>query len=187
MDEQAAVSAIKKIVSDNAPTLVQGLFAQGAPILVTAVSGSILTPPIGSYHVAINILDVTSQSRPDGNASQVAKPIRQAIYQTQIWLAGSGTIEPKYEDHPYELAHRNFRLFGDRIVNLLENQGWMPDPVTSQRFEIQRQIGQDRAINKRNEIDPPSSTASVIAGLLSVIDFRLAQNCGSESSLYRSS
>lgn len=183
MNEQAAVDALKNLIKTNDGLLVQGLFAQGSQINIHMVSATILSPPIASYHVAINIPSVINQTRTA--EGQMANPPRSAVYQTQVWLAGNGVIEPEYEDNPYELAHRNFRLFGDRVAYLIESQsGWVNDPITGIAFQLTRQTGQDRAITKQNEITP--NETNNIVGLLTILSFRLTQNCNQSDGLYAS-
>lgn len=175
MDNVAVAEELKSLILDNAALLVEGLIFQGDVVEAAQVTESVLSPVIDTLFLAVHIPIAYERSQRQSN---LRKPTREAVYQTQIEVTDLG-IEQVDDDQPYEVVHRNFRRFCNRIVKLLNDQTWITD---SPRTELLRDAANDRRIDF---IDLSSSDQSVVAArLYGQIGFTLVEKCVDDTTLY---
>lgn len=188
MNENAVLAAMGNLISTNAATLVDGLDRQGNPRTIGQITRSSLTPATKYFYIALDVTEVTGQSVPDQNMPrQLQKPIREARYNCVIGITDDAYIQIG-EEQPYERLHQDFRLFTDRIVDLIEQTPPFLGP-DNQKYELLRTgATSDRVVRKRNltgtyiEAEGQGEHALFYCQL----DFVLVEKCPDPSLLYPS-
>lgn len=148
LDEVAASVAFITFVEANEATFVSGISHQGQPREIAQVSDTPLTPAARYYYMLVNIVNSRSSSRVP-IAKNTRRPTSTFEYDLQVEISDTALVEQ--DDltlEAYMTAHRDFRTFGDRIVNTLREQDFIG---TSPRFVLKRTTGgADRRVEKRD-------------------------------------
>ena len=185
MYEQPVLDALKTLISDNESTLLTGITFQGGQKTIHQITTSNLTPPSGYPYILIYCTEVLEESNLSTGASPTVRhPKRRAPYQIRIEITDQAIVRSD-DNQAYEQSHKDFRLFIDRIVNLIRTQTWIG---TSPKTQLNRSAGvDDRVIRKQNL----SGTWQDVeknwwATLHSVLSFELIDGCvdTSDESLY---
>lgn len=181
MNEDAAISAMAALIKDSNEMLVSDLTFGGSQRYIATISETHLTPPSEYFHITFNATQAVTQGK--SSVSTQAIPRHVITYNIQVFILDMAMVSEQ-ENSTYERAHKNFRIFTDRVVQLLRLQAWITDFKTDLRFRIERRAGSDQRVQKANRTRRWSEQGGYMAALASLISFDLSQECLDDAKLY---
>ncbi len=181
MNEDAALEALAELLRDNNEKLVSGLIFGGAQRYIATISETHLTPPSGYFHIALNVTQTVTEGK--SATAAIAVPRHGVLYNTQVFILDIASVSEK-ENFSYEIAHKNFRVFSDRVVTLLKDQKFITNRHNDLKFRIDRRAGADQRIQKTNRTRRWSEQSGYMAALVALLSFDLSQECLDDAKLY---
>lgn len=180
MNEAAVVLSLKDLIEQNRDTLTQGLVHQGVNREIRQITTSNLTPISSYYFILIYATDPGEKTNPT-SARTTQSGRRMTRYPILIELADEAIYQVG-DDEAYETMHNDFRTFCDRLVDLIEKQNFIG---TEPKAKLERNLNNDRAIEKRNLSGTWEDTESNNwASLYAQLSFALVDECIDTSTLY---
>ena len=175
VSEQAAIETVRDILLASEDDLISGISFQGAQKRIQPLATSVLTPPTGYIAMAVDCNNVRTAS---ADQSVVRNPPRINYYQVTIVIVDAAYIEYG-EEAPFAQAHENFRLVADRVMSLIESsyRGWVEHTASGLKFQLWRNRGNDRAVDKTNIIPRLAPNDDTIIELRCAVSFTLESRC----------
>jgi len=181
MNESKVALGYKKLIDDNREVLLDGLSAGGEEKEIKQLTSSILTPPELYYFVAVDVEQATmeydSPKMPANISHSVAKDVSRLpfdTYEVRIYVLDYAVQTEPLESvlQSFEEEHETFRIFTDRIVNLLDHA----DRVTYELYTMWipgTRGNEDRRITKSNRPDSWEDENGTYFRLLTEIAFQV--------------
>lgn len=158
-----------------------GLTHQNKPREIAQIATSNLTPIHSYYFVLIYVTDVTEKTQPTVSKT-TARGSRITRYSVQIELADEAMVQ-NLDREAYETMHNDFRLFSDRLADLLEKQYFIG---TAPKLVLERDPANDRAIEKTNLSGSWTDTEGVgWASLYCQLRMSFIDGCADTAGLYQ--
>lgn len=117
------------------------------------------------------------------------KPSREATYEVQLWIGDVAQVQiDDKQESLFEVMHLDFDRFVDRIAALIKGQNWIGTAPKTKLFRtrgVRNRGDGDRAIQRENRSGTWENVeGDNVAELLSVLSFRLVDECVDDSALY---